>query len=368
MHLRSPRDGEGALRRCPHNRAAAISLPRRDPARPPQRVRGDCGGRRLRRSPRAASASARCRRPACRSTGATTVRARARRSRSSATSTATGSATTRWKSRTPMPTARTRAIVLRVPRARGRGAGLARRGHRVVHDHRPRRRAAGFSVTGGDFNGDGRADIGIGAPMAMGPEPRRRGRRVHRLSARARRATSRPPSSTTRASRTTRSTRRRTRRSSSRYEGFQPNSHTGTAAAGVMPGCQWRRLRRSPAIGNARRQPAPARRRRRGRCLTASPRASTSTSPTCGRPATPTTSTSTFPTSLTTSTSAQRLGVSRTRPWLRPPTSRSARPSLDLNGKVDSGSVWIINGALRRPPAAAGRRSMRRVPGSASTP
>ena len=27
----------------------------------------------------------------------------------------------------------------------------------------------GFSVTGGDFNGDGRADIGIGAPMAMGP-------------------------------------------------------------------------------------------------------------------------------------------------------------------------------------------------------
>ena len=165
----------------------------------------------------------------------------------------------------------------------------------------------GFSVTGGDFNGDGRADIGIGAPMAAGPNRAGAGVVYTVFGSRTPRNVS-----TTELNYTgfTNDPVNPAPHSpiGSRYEGFQPNSHTGTA---------WPRCPTSTATATTSSRSAcptrvctgPAAAERR--CSTASPRASTSISPTCGKPAIPTTSTSTFRRS-TTSTSARRWRVSPT--------------------------------------------------------
>ena len=159
----------------------------------------------------------------------------------------------------------------------------------------------GFSVTGGDFNGDGRADIGIGAPMGNGPQPGRRGRRLHRL--RHAHAAQRLDHGAQlhAATRTTRRTRRRTRRSAAATRASSPTP---------TPGPPWPRCPTSTATTTrSSRSACPTRTctspaEAAQRCSTASPRASTSTSPTCGRPGIRTTSTSTSRRS-TTSTSAR---------------------------------------------------------------
>ena len=91
----------------------------------------------------------------------------------------------------------------------------------------------GFSVTGGDFNGDGRADIGIGAPMGNGPNRVGAGVVYTVFGTRTPRNVS-----TTELNYTgyTNDPVNPAPHSpiGSRYEGFQPNSHTGTAVA-AMP-------------------------------------------------------------------------------------------------------------------------------------
>lgn len=91
----------------------------------------------------------------------------------------------------------------------------------------------GFAVSGGDFNGDGRADIGIGAPMGAGPN--RSGAGVVYIVF----GSANPRNLSTNELNYTGYTNAPTNPAphnplGSRYEGFQPNSHTGTSVA-AMP-------------------------------------------------------------------------------------------------------------------------------------
>jgi FG-GAP repeat len=90
----------------------------------------------------------------------------------------------------------------------------------------------GFAVTGGDFNDDGRADLGIGAPMAMGPGKvgagaiyvvfgRTSPQDVSTTSLTFQGYTNDPVNPATPSP------------LGSRYEGFQVNSHTGTSVAAL---------------------------------------------------------------------------------------------------------------------------------------
>ena len=160
----------------------------------------------------------------------------------------------------------------------------------------------GFSVAGGDFNGDGRADIGIGAPMGLGPNRAGAGVVYTVFGQR---------------------TPRNVVHDRAQLQRLHELAHEpGAALADRQPlrglpaelahrhggGGDARRQRRrlrGARDRDAGRQPAPARAAVARPCSTASPPASTSTSPTSGRPATRTTSTSTSRRS-TTSTSARR--------------------------------------------------------------
>ena len=165
----------------------------------------------------------------------------------------------------------------------------------------------GFSVTGGDFNGDGRADIGIGAPMAMGPNRAGAGVVYTVFGTRTPRNVS-----TTELNYTgfTNDPVNPAPHSpiGSRYEGFQPNSHTGTAVA-AMPDVNGDGYDEPRSACRTRACTGPAAAGRR--CSTASPRVSTSISPTSGKPGIPTTSTSISRRS-TISTSARRSRAFRT--------------------------------------------------------
>ena len=91
----------------------------------------------------------------------------------------------------------------------------------------------GFSVTGGDFNGDGLSDLGIGAPMATGP-----GNRVGNGAVYTVFGSSSPHDVSTTSLTITGYTNDPVNPATpsplgSRYEGFQVDSHTGTAVAAL---------------------------------------------------------------------------------------------------------------------------------------
>ena len=101
----------------------------------------------------------------------------------------------------------------------------------------------GFAVSGGDFNGDGRADIGIGAPMGAGPN--RVGAGVVYFVF----GSANPRNLSTTELNYTGYTNAPTNPAphsplGSRYEGFQPNSHTGTSVA-ALPDVNGDGLRRA---------------------------------------------------------------------------------------------------------------------------
>ena len=208
----------------------------------------------------------------------------------------------------------------------------------------------GFSVTGDDFNGDGRSDIGS-ARRWQRARARPTRRRVHRSSAPGRRAS-------------LASTQLYYDGLHQRPDGPAPHSPFGSRYDGFSPtrtrAWPWPRCRTSTAtattglaVGSPDTSHAPARRRGNGACSTASPAASTSISPTCGRAGYPYYFHIDFPRS-TTSTSARRWRASRDMTGDGWPDLAIGAPQSDLNGKVDSGSVWIINGRL--PPATGCRR------------
>ena len=158
----------------------------------------------------------------------------------------------------------------------------------------------GFSLGGGDVNGDGYADIAIGAPMA-GPPARVGGGAVYVIFGSAHPV----DVDTTVLSGTAHTNGTNPAPHSpigSRYDGFLQDGHMGMSLA-VLPDVNGDGY--ADVADRGARMPtciAPA--AAPWQCSTASPPASTSRSPICGAPATPTSSTSTFPI-RTTSTSAR---------------------------------------------------------------
>ena len=207
----------------------------------------------------------------------------------------------------------------------------------------------GFSVTGGDFNGDGRADIGIGAPMAMGPNRAGAGVVYTVFGSRTPRNVS-----TTELNYTgfTNDPVNPAPHSpiGSRYEGFQPNSHTGTAVA-AMPdvnGDGYDEL----AIG----MPDASLHRPGGggaAVLYGKPSGEHINLADLWEAGYPYYFHIDFPT-LDNQHIGETLASVPDMTGDGSPDLAVGAPQSDLNGKVDSGSVWIINGRL--PPATGCRR------------
>ena len=127
----------------------------------------------------------------------------------------------------------------------------------------------GYSIAGGDLNGDGRADIAIGAPMA-GPPAKSDGGAVYIVYGQTHPAGSRHTTLST-AGYTNDPTAPATQSPlGSRYDGFQVDSHTGMSMA-VVPDVNVHnttttaaRTSTTSSSGCRRRPPPPGRRRRRG--------------------------------------------------------------------------------------------------------
>ena len=207
----------------------------------------------------------------------------------------------------------------------------------------------GFSVTGGDFNGDGRADIGIGAPMAAGPNRAGAGVVYTVFGSRTPRNVS-----TTELNYTgfTNDPVNPAPHSpiGSRYEGFQPNSHTGTAVA-AMPdvnGDGYDEL----AIG----MPDASLHRPGGggaAVLYGKPSGEHINLADLWEAGYPYYFHIDYPT-LDNQHIGETLASVPDMTGDGSPDLAIGAPQSDLNGKVDSGSVWIINGRL--PPATGCRR------------
>ncbi len=207
----------------------------------------------------------------------------------------------------------------------------------------------GFSVTGGDFNGDGRADIGIGAPMAAGPNRAGAGVVYTVFGSRTPRNVS-----TTELNYTgfTNDPVNPAPHSpiGSRYEGFQPNSHTGTAVA-AMPdvnGDGYDEL----AIG----MPDASLHRPGGggaAVLYGKPSGEHINLADLWEAGYPYYFHIDYPT-LDNQHIGETLASVPDMTGDGSPDLAVGAPQSDLNGKVDSGSVWIINGRL--PPATGCRR------------
>jgi FG-GAP repeat len=207
----------------------------------------------------------------------------------------------------------------------------------------------GFSVTGGDFNGDGRDDIGIGAPMGNGPNRVGAGVVYTVFGTRTPRNVS-----TTELNYTgyTNDPANPAPHSpiGSRYEGFQPNSHTGTAVA-AMPdvnGDGYEDL----AIG----MPDASLHRPGGggaAVLYGKPSGEHINLADLWEAGYPYYFHVDFPT-LDNQHVGETVASVPDMTGDGSPDLAVGAPQSDLNGKVDSGSVWIINGRL--PPATGCRQ------------
>jgi hypothetical protein len=207
----------------------------------------------------------------------------------------------------------------------------------------------GFSVTGGDFNGDGRSDIGIGAPMGAGPNRVGAGVVYTVFGTRAPRNVS-----TTELNYTgyTNDPANPAPHSplGSRYEGFQPNSHTGTAVA-AMPdvnGDGYEEL----AIG----MPDASLHRPGGggaAVLYGKPQGEHINLADLWEAGYPYYFHVDFPT-LDNQHIGETVASVPDMTGDGSPDLAIGAPQSDLNGRIDSGSVWIINGRL--PPATGCRR------------
>src|SRR4051812_1272646 len=207
----------------------------------------------------------------------------------------------------------------------------------------------GFAVAGGDFNGDGRSDIGIGAPMGAGPN--RSGAGVVYIVF----GSANPRSLSTNEltyNGYTNDPRNPAPHSplGSRYEGFQPNSHTGTAVA-AMPdvnGDGYDEL----AIG----MPDASLHRPGGggaAVLYGKPSGEHINLADLWEAGYPYYFHIDFPT-LDNQHIGETLASVPDMTGDGSPDLAVGAPQSDINGKVDSGSVWIINGRL--PPATGCRR------------
>ena len=207
----------------------------------------------------------------------------------------------------------------------------------------------GFSVSGGDFNGDGRDDIGIGAPMAMGPNrvgagvvytvfgqrtPRNLSTTELNYAGFTNSPTNPAPHSPL----------------GSRYEGFQVNSHTGTAVA-AMPdvnGDGYEEL----AIG----MPDASLHRPGGggaAVLYGKPSGEHINLADLWEAGYPYYFHIDLP-SLDNQHVGETLASVPDMTGDGSPDLAVGAPQADLNGRIDSGSVWIINGRL--PPATGCRQ------------
>ena len=207
----------------------------------------------------------------------------------------------------------------------------------------------GFAVAGGDFNGDGRNDIGIGAPMGNGPNRvgagvvytvfgQRTPRNVSTTELNYTGFTNDPSNPAPHSP------------IGSRYEGFQPNSHTGTSVA-AMPdvnGDGYEEL----AIG----MPDASLHRPGGggaAVLYGRPQGEHINLADLWEAGYPYYFHVDFPT-LDNQHAGETVASVPDMTGDGSPDLVVGAPQSDLNGRIDSGSVWIINGRL--PPATGCRR------------
>jgi hypothetical protein len=206
----------------------------------------------------------------------------------------------------------------------------------------------GFSVTGGDFNHDGLADIGIGAPMGDGPNRVGAGVVYTVFGARTPRNLS---TTELNYSGYTNDPVNPAPHSpiGSRYEGFQPNSHTGTAVAAMpdLNGDHYEEL----AIG----MPDADLHRPGGggaAVLYGKPQGEHINLADLWEAGYPYYFHVDLP-ALDNQHVGETVASVPDMTGDGSPDLAVGAPQSDLNGKIDSGSVWIINGRL---PAATGCR------------
>ncbi len=207
----------------------------------------------------------------------------------------------------------------------------------------------GFSVTGGDFNGDGLDDLGIGAPMAMGPN------RVGAGVVYTVFGTRNPRNIATTELNYNGFTNAPTNPAphnplGSRYEGFQVNSHTGTSVA-AMPSVNGDRYEEL-AIG----MPDASLHRPGGggaAVLYGRPQGEHINLADLWEAGYPYYFHIDFPT-LDNQHIGETLASVPDMTGDGSPDLAVGAPQSDLNGRIDSGSVWIINGRL--PPATGCRQ------------
>ena len=214
----------------------------------------------------------------------------------------------------------------------------------------------GFAISGGDFNGDGRADIGIGAPMGAGPN--RIGAGVVYIVF----GSANPRNLSTNELNYTGYTNDPTNPAphsplGSRYEGFQPNSHTGTSVA-AMPDVNGDG-RAELAIGMPDASLHIARAAAARRCSTARAQGEHINLADLWEAGYPYYFHVDLPT-LDNQHVGETVASVPDMTGDGSPDLAIGAPQSDLNG-TDSGSVWIINGRLPAAdglPAPDGRRDL----------